>query len=304
MNKDSLIRLAPKWVNCQSFEESLFQSFAPQGQDISKIMFCIPEGCKIKIDAGVRLLSLVNQLAFTGKKVTLDFKEAETGTMGYLNRMGFFDYLDNNVEVLPHRPLLSGAKMYHGTNTNLVEFACINPNRNDRDLPKCLADALEKAVHYRRDHKSLGMAAYTVFAELIDNIFQHSSTKLDGFAALQVYKNGGRALVVVSDSGEGLLHTLRPVINVEFPRLKDISDSELVVEAFRRGLSRHGTSRGCGLRRSAEQAIKYNAELDVRLPKSRVRLMPSQNGYSTADCYEGLPLIWGSHICFDFLLDM
>ena len=77
------------------------------------------------------------------------------------------------------------------------------------------------------------------------------------------------------------------------------------MEVFRNGISRHGADRGCGLKGSAVKAIKFKAELDVRLPNARVLLVPGKNGYApnTAYCYRDLPLIWGTHICFTLQLD-
>lgn len=225
--------------------------------------------------------------------------------MGYLDRMGFFDHLAKDVDVLPARPSLSGAEIYGGTNTRLVEIASINPKDRDVYLPSRLTDAMMGSCGNRVDAKELEGAAWTIFAELIDNIFSHSSTQLDGYAALQVYPRGDRVKVAVSDSGLGIMGTLRPVIKTEFPSLEKLSDIDLLVEIFRQGISRHGADRGCGLKGSAAKAIKYNGELDVRLPNIRVLLIPGKEGYkpNTAYCYDGLPLIWGTHICFTFRLD-
>lgn len=109
----------------------------------------------------------------------------------------------------------------------------------------------------------------------------------------------------MSDSGLGIMATLRPVLKNELPALAKLSDVELLVEIFRQGISRHGADRGCGLKGSAAKAIKFNAELDVRLPNVRVLLVPGAGGYghNTAYCYDHLPLIWGTHICFNFQLD-
>jgi hypothetical protein len=52
----------------------------------------------------------------------------------------------------------------------------------------------------RRDAEDLGGATFTVLAELIDNVFSHSETALDGYAALQVYPKGDSLQVAVSDS--------------------------------------------------------------------------------------------------------
>lgn len=254
------------------------------------------------IDVAVRLLSLFNQLEKCGKRVHLKFDEGETGAMGYLDRMGFFDHLSPNITVHPERPFVSGAWLYGGTNRSLVEIAKINPDDRDEDLPTKLTEALMSSCNHRSDANELDRAAWVIFAELIDNIYSHSKTELDAYAALQTYKGGNSLNVAVSDSGIGILDTLRPSLKAESPKLASLADVDLLVEIFRQGISRHGAGRGCGLQGSAAKAIKFHAELDVRLPTSRVVLVPSLDGYqpNTAICYDSLPLIWGTHICYRF----
>jgi anti-sigma regulatory factor (Ser/Thr protein kinase) len=299
------IQFPPCWVDGLLFEQTVAQFANPHCTDKSAVRLHFPTRCKIMIDAGVRLLSLANQLRHTGKTIVLDFEEGESGTLGYLDRMGFFDLLHSDIFVRPHRPFVSGADLYRGSNQNLVEFACISPNQRDRELPNRLTEALSEAVKYRSDRHALEHAAYTVLAELIDNIYEHSATELDGYAVLQVYQQGGRVKVAVSDSGKGLIGTLRPSLNMDYRDRANLSDTELVVEAFRSGLSRHGDVRGCGLKTSADQAIRFRADLDVRLPGCFVRLVPSVDGYKPhkALIYDNLPIIWGTHISFDFYLD-
>lgn len=256
-------------------------------------------------DAIVRLLCLFNQLDHCTRRVILDFESEHSGLLGYLNRIGFFDHLSPPVEVLPARPEVSGAVLHSGKNRGLVEIARIDKNARDGRLLERLTGGIESACLSRSDVSALVGAAWTIFAELIDNVFSHSQTPIDGFAALQVYKRGNCLKVAVSDSGLGLLETLRPTLRTEHPRLAKLSDIELLVEVFREGISRHGSSRGCGLKGSAEKAIKFRAELDVRLPAVRVLLVPGKQGYTpnTAFCYRDLPLIWGTHLCFTFRLD-
>lgn len=81
--------------------------------------------------------------------------------------------------------------------------------------------------------------------------------------------------------------TLRPSLATEFPKLTGLSDTNLLVEVFRQGLSRHGSDRGCGLKGCAAKAIKFDANLDVRLPNQRVLLTPARGTYqpNTAYCY-------------------
>jgi len=286
-------------------EDCLKKGVGPHDHTCYGARFVFPIRCKVMIDAAVRLLSLFNQLDICQKSVQLVFEEGASGAMGYLDRMGFFDHLSTRVEVLPYRPLISGAEIYGGTNTSLVEIARINPENRDETLLTKLTETLMRSFGHRSDADELEGAAWTIFAELIDNIFSHSETSLDGYAALQLYPRGNSLRVAVSDSGLGIMDTLRPAIKHENPSLEALSDVDLLVEIFRQGISRHGEDRGCGLKGSAAKAIKYRADLDVRLPNLRVLLSPGQEGYrpNMAYCYDSLPLIWGTHIYFNFLLD-
>lgn len=297
-----MVRFPALWINVARFELALRNSCGPHDPSTYDVSFEFPVGCKVMVDAAIRLLSLVNQLVSTTRRVRLHFEEGEAGTMGYLNRMGFFDHLAESAEVLPSRPTYSAAEIHRGGNAALVEIARINKDARDEELPTRLTDALMRSCHTRPDAHELKGAAWVIFAELIDNIFSHSRTELDGYAALQVYSRGNRLSVAVSDSGLGIMETLRPSLSTEFPKLVGLSDTDLLVEVFRQGLSRHGPDRGCGLKGSAAKAIKFKATLDVRLPRQSVLLTPARGAYeaNTAHCYEGLPLVWGTHIAFGF----
>ncbi len=300
-----LIEFPSVWVNSSILESTFSQYFGPHETPSPEICFRFPNGCKIMIDAALRLLSLFNQLTLCSRRVILDFEEGEYGVMSYLNRAGFFDHLSPSVSILQGRPVYSSAEHLSGTNPGLIEIARINHHCRDEDLPTRMTEALMRACANRIDACELKGAAWTIFAELIDNIFSHSETPLDGYAALQVYPRGNSLFVAVSDSGLGIMETLRPSLKNEFPALDRLSDIELLVEIFRQGISRHGADRGCGLKGSAAKAMKFKAVLDVRLPNIRVLLTPGQKGYmlDTTYCYENLALIWGTHICFHFNLD-
>lgn len=297
-----VVRFPAQWVDASKFETALRNSCGPHDAATFEVNFEFPTNCKVMVDAAIRLLSLANQLVSTTRRVRLNFEAGETGTMGYLNRMGFFDHLAAEVEVSPARPAYSAAAIHRGANSALVEIARINKDARDEELPTRLTNALVLSCSSRADGNELKGAAWTIFAELIDNIFAHSRTRLDGYAALQVYAGGNRLSVAVSDSGLGIMETLRPSLRTESPKLAGLSDTDLLVEVFRQGLSRHGSDRGCGLKGSAAKAIKFEANLDVRLPTQRVLLTPARGTYqpNKAYCYEGLPLMWGTHIAFTF----
>lgn len=214
-----VVSLPPCWIDAGRFELALACGGGPHDASLYPVSFHFPRDCKVMVDAGVRLLSIANQLSHTMRRIRLIFDEGEMGTMGYLNRMGFFDHLAKEIEVLPGRPAISGAKIYGGTNHSLVEIARINPSFRDDHLLIRLSRAVGVALSTRADASAIEGAVWLIFSELIDNIFSHSATILDGYAALQWYRNGNSLQVVVSDSGQGIMQTLRPTLQSQFPIL-------------------------------------------------------------------------------------
>jgi hypothetical protein len=187
------------WADATRLEQILRSAQAPH--DCAEVTFGFCPDSKIMIDAAVRLLALLNQLDACTRRVVLRFDDGATGVMGYLNRMGFVDHLSKGIDVLPDRPTCSGAAAHGGHNAGIVEIAGINHKLRDQGLPTRLTKALTMACGSRPDAGSLGNAAWTIFTELIDNVFSHSQTPLDGYAALQVYARGNIVKVAVSDSG-------------------------------------------------------------------------------------------------------
>jgi hypothetical protein len=267
----------------------------------------MPIGCALMVEAGARLLSIVNQLSLCTKKVALDFEEGLSGTMGYLNRMGFFDTLNEQIEVRPERPAISGALVHGGGNRHLVEFRSLNPHAVDKELPGRLADSLRNSLSSNvANGDQLGDAAFTIFSELIQNVYRHSETKLDGYAALQRYRGrSSNVQVSVSDSGLGIMKTLRPSLRTHFPALAGASDADLLVEMVSKGVSRFGRDNGCGIHLCARKALALNASMEIRMPNSQVMLTPSADRrfLGIASHAEGLPLVWGTHISLNFRLD-
>lgn len=304
LRAEILILLPGIWVDGQRFDEALTGAGgAHESPEDSTIRFLVAPGCKLKIDATLRLLSLANQLANRGRLVCIEFGDT-TGAMGYLDRMGFFDHLDAGVRVLPERPAGSAAQRYRGNNGSLVEIAAIARRSRDATLPGRLTSALQAACEQRPDATALGNAAWLLFAELVANVYDHSETPLDGYAALQLYPGGKNVQVAVADSGLGIITTLRPALARESPYLAGLSDLDLVVEMFQKGVSRYGRSRGSGLAGCAAKAIRFDATLDVRLPRQHLTLEPHSGSYAVARAVGRVDLaeVWGTQVCFNFRL--
>ena len=215
--------------------------------------------------------------------------------------------LAREVEVRPERPPVSGAEIYGGGNPALVEIHEVPPGKPQavRGLPGLLAESLRQSLYNRPDAETIEARLMTVLTEVLDNVYQHSCTPIAGFVALQPYLNAVRPRVVlaISDSGHGIPDTLR---EAEPHKFRTMTETDIIIKVFRDGLSRFGveTGRGCGLQRCAQIALRYRAELLVRIPTAVVRLVPGQKGYerNRAFCRDDAPLLRGTHLCFDFFL--
>src|SRR5258707_7630023 len=153
--------------------------------------------------------------------------------MGYLARINFFNLLSEQVKVVPERPDATIISHHQNNNRNLVEFISIHPREQEAMLavPRKLTDALILAMEARPDIQRLRHTAFTIFAELIDNIYNHSLTTLDGFVGLQVYRAGGEVQVVVSDSGVGVI----PTTTTKLPSNERIENDNVTVAMIIRG---------------------------------------------------------------------
>lgn len=307
------------WIGGLAFDNSIKKVGSPIDSDCGSVLFVVPAGCKILLEAGARLLAFSNQLSFNGKKVEIDFNDCQE-TLSYFDRIGFFDLLNTNVIVKPNRPLISRASIYKGNSDAVYEFGEIDPNHLDEDIPQRLKKSF---VHYAGDNYS--QPAFTVLSELFGNVRDHSESPIHGYIALQHYKgHGGRNAVaphiqtIVSDSGKGIIGTLLPVLEKKYRNIYrkfDFNDPAskpmLVKEVFSKGQISQSTDegRGLGLKRSADVAAGYsadnvlrNATISVREDTFELKLV-YKNGKLASSSHElGLPKMLGCHICFDFIL--
>lgn len=297
----------PIWTDCKAFEDALSKAGSPLDSEEASFRFIFPEGCGLLLETIARLMALSNQLDFYGKKVTLDFTDS-LSTLTYLNRAGFFEHLSENVSVLPQRPITSTAIVYKGNSENLVEFGAIDPRKQDVELPKQL-----KASFVSKSAPKYSQAAFTVISELYSNVHDHSESPILGFVALQSYKGKiPHIQTVISDSGKGILGTLRPILAQKYPDIeKEISNSEspyeklLLRKVFTKGRisQSEDDGRGLGLKRSSDEASQFDATVLVRQEQCEVKFVYKKGQLVSFEFQDGMPRIFGTHICFDFPLD-
>ncbi|MGB5886914.1 MAG: ATP-binding protein [Acinetobacter venetianus] len=306
--KETEITFPSGWVNALQYESVLAEHPNLFELNVS-IRFIFETNTKFLLETIARFLALTNQLAQRGIRITIDLTSC-ADSIGYLNRVGFFDLLLNNIRILPVKPVSSLAVEYKGNNLSLVEFGSISPNSKNKPLILSLHSSFVNKTSNDYD-----LVALTVFSEFIGNVSEHSESNLDGFAALQIYNpfhKRRHIQTVISDSGLGVVKTLRETLEKNYPELYskfpddgEHSDIGLAFEVFSKGgITRHGkpSDRGLGFKSSREQAAKFDANLSIRLDTFNIQLIYRDGLLSDYNISKGLTLMQGTHICFDFLL--
>ena len=129
-----VVLLRGSWLTANEVDLALQQAPGPSLDETGHLHVTALAGCSPMVDAIVRLLCFCNQSAVAGRKVTLDLSECP-GAVGYIDRIGFFDRLDEAVEVVSGRPQHSAASIHKGGNEGVVEIEPINRNLCDPMLP-------------------------------------------------------------------------------------------------------------------------------------------------------------------------
>lgn len=299
------------WICAELFEQGLSAAGCFFENDADEYVIIFPTNCQILLIAGARIIALANQCVHKGKKITLDFTLCGK-TKNYLNRLGFFDHLLPAVSILPNRPADSRAKQYQGNSENLVEIAAIDPSNLDEAIPEALTNAFMQ--HAAKGYRT---PIFTIFSELIGNVRDHSCSPILGFAAMQRYQYPREHIqVVVSDSGLGILETLKPRLHEHYPDIyknldftKKETDADLLQKVFMDGqLSRFGTdpdgeTRGLGLKQSQDYAARYNADITIRQKTLELKLAYRNSQLFEAKPKFDLPILEGTQVCFDFYLN-
>jgi len=306
LNVVKVVLAENSWVDGDSFEKSLKSAGCVISCACKSIVFVVTHDCKILLEATARLLALCNQLVYLGKTVTLDFSACGQ-TLSFFNRIGFLDLLVKEVQVLPSRPKNSAADRYRGNSEKVVEFGSINLANPDKDIPWLLKEQF--VIHAG---EAYSLAVFTIFSELFGNVCEHSNSPIPGFAALQKYEHPPHIQTIVSDSGDGIVGTLRPILDKHYPKLAakykpddPKSDVLLLKEVLERGriTQSEETGRGLGLKTSQGYAVKFSADISVRQETFELKLSYRGGKLSRWGHVVGMPKIRGTHVCFDFFLD-
>lgn len=292
------------WVTQLHFEKALLKYGSPLEVDHGHVIIRITDERRLLLCAAARVLALANQLVAAGKKVEIDFTNNES-TVSYLSRACFFARLDSAVKVLPKRPASSAAEQYMANNLSLVELLEICDEVN---VPERIKYSFEKAFGDKDATK-----LFTLVAELVGNVEEHSDTIIPGFAGLQSYGRDPKhhvVVVVISDSGKGICATLRPGLQEHFPKVAKKFDSsihaadpKLILHAMlNRGLSRLGKGRGAGFHTSQEEAAKLDAKVTVRQESFSIFMQYKKGVLEVSSWKLDLPKLIGTHIVFEFSL--
>lgn len=253
------------WVSFYDFEMLLAEAKDSIFKNKKALTIVVQARANASINTLIRLLSVVNQLSDMGVKVTLNFSGLTNGLLGYCETIGFFQNLSDDV-VIKSAKDIQKTKRTKSSGNSYISINKISGDVFDRELPDKLATKITQKVPNISEslRSELHIQFYTLFGELTKNVCQHSQTELNGFAALQIYKN--RAEIVVCDSGIGLLESLRPTLAAHNSAYRGFSDKELILEMLTNGISCKGKDEGGnGLMTCFRHAKRTNSDMHIRL---------------------------------------
>lgn len=244
VNKDPLkvkeikIDFPSGWVDANTYENAVLAG-RDFFNDKVRVSFVFKKNTKLLLEVIARFISLINQLNDCGVKVVVDLDNC-SDSHSYLNRAGFFDLANKGIIILPKRPSSSTAQQFKGNCRALVEFGEICPKSENKQLKDDLRTSFiaQTSAEYAN-------VATLFFAEFIGNVSDHSESKLKGFSGLQLYSppNSKKHIqAVISDSGRGVVATLRTTLEQHYPDLykkypenQHESDIGLALEVFSKG---------------------------------------------------------------------
>lgn len=314
-NKDPLevneikINFPAGWIDANRYENEVLA-----GRDLfvdnGRASFIFKKNTKLLLEVIARFVSLINQLSDCGVKVVVDLDNC-SDSHSYLNRAGFFELANKGIIILPKRPSSSTAQQFKGNSQSLVEFGEICANGENKQLKDDL-----RTSFITQTSPEYANVATLFFAEFIGNVSDHSESKLKGFSGLQLYSppNSKKHIqAVISDSGRGVVATLRTTLKHHYPDLykkypegQEESDIGLALEVFSKGkITRFGKSsgRGLGFKSTSDNASKFDANLSIRLMSFSIQLIYRKGELISEDILRNLTYIHGTHICFDFIID-
>ncbi|RSN82862.1 ATP-binding protein [Acinetobacter baumannii] len=304
------------WLSASNIENTLKKH--PQLLNLrSNIIFDFSNKA-LFLDCILKILSLTNQLIKFGSKVTLKF-DKDSDSISYLSRCGFFDKIHNDVEILPCRPEISLAKIHNANSETLFEIISINEDYDESYLER-LAELIEARLSDGDKYFLLNKLS-TFIGEIVGNIRDHGLSDIDGYIALQIY-NSGKIVIAISDSGAGLINTLRDEAlihyqdNSELIALKNQTlenDIDLLKYVFDKGrVSRTGLDRrGLGLSitnnilKKISNTKVTNINLTIRQQTNEIRFPFGVDGIETLGCRtkQDLMFIEGTHYVLTIQLD-
>lgn len=315
VNKDPLkvkeikIDFPSGWVDANTYENAVLAG-RDFFNDKVRVSFVFKKNTKLLLEVIARFISLINQLNDCGVKVVVDLDNC-SDSHSYLNRAGFFDLANKGIIILPKRPSSSTAQQFKGNCRALVEFGEICPKSENKQLKDDLRTSFiaQTSAEYAN-------VATLFFAEFIGNVSDHSESKLKGFSGLQLYSppNSKKHIqAVISDSGRGVVATLRTTLEQHYPDLykkypenQHESDIGLALEVFSKGkITRFGekSGRGLGFKSTSDNASRFDANLSIRLTDFSIQLIYRKGELISEDILRNLTYIHGTHICFDFIID-
>ncbi|MEW9576409.1 ATP-binding protein [Bacillus toyonensis] len=207
--------------------------------DLSQVTFVSPIGA-------VSLLLLMNKMVKISKlKVHPPISKEDI--VSYMERIDFFKHCNSIiVNQFEEEYDLNALANRHRNNRSKVLLE-ITPINGENDVHNIFDSSLHILKSHGMKSRNANKIA-NIISELVTNIVDHSEGM--GYGAIQYYPAHNKVLIAIADNGIGIVNSLRKHI----PKMKKLSDLEVIEKAFLQGVSSKKMKRGLGLTDVREKA--------------------------------------------------
>lgn len=183
--------------------------------DLSKCQFIRPTGI-VAIVSMVQFLKHINREKNINQKLILRHPYGES-LKHYLNRINFYELVGIETEEIIRRD--SSGRFFEVTN--------INSHTEVRDISENLAQIFMQQTNSSED---LSGNINSSLSEILDNIFHHSRSPIDGVVCAQTFSRKREAEFAICDTGIGIKESLSH--NPEYSNLT--SDEDAIGKALQK----------------------------------------------------------------------
>mgnify|MGYP006281958447 CR=1 FL=1 len=259
----------------EQYEEVLDNYYEKVVFDLSRCRFIRPTGI-VAIVSMMKLLKYINKEKDRDQNLYLIDPQRDDLTH-YLNRINFYELMDIDREEIVRR----------NSRGRFFEVNNIKSHTEVRDISEDLAEIFRRQTS---SSENLSENINASLSEILDNIFHHSRSPINGIVCAQTYPHKREAEFAICDTGIGIKKSLGK--NPEYSHLE--SDMVAIEKALEKEVT--GTidendvglnNTGEGLYYIKEAIISNSGDLHIHSKKGKVAIEEGDIEYSQFPLWPG-----------------